>query len=96
MTVGLCHSVQICSRDLLKGLGMEDKLEGMVIAGINHMAWLLEIKDKEGNDLIPRLERAIIKNAMRSIMIWLIDISNIWVIIVQNLVSITQNIIHFL
>ena len=27
-TVGLCHSVQVCSEGLLKSLGMEDKLEG--------------------------------------------------------------------
>ena len=27
-TIGLCHSVQTCSEGLLKGLGMEDKLEG--------------------------------------------------------------------
>ena len=48
-TVGLCHSVQVCSESLLKSLGMEDKLEGRkeLIAGINHMAWLLEIKDKK-------------------------------------------------
>lgn len=65
-TIGLCHSVQICSRDLLKGLDMNDKLEGCVdlIAGINHMAWLLEIKDKEGNDLYPEIrKRAILKNS---------------------------------
>ena len=65
-TVGLCHSVQVCSRDLLKALGMEDKLEGRreLIAGINHMAWLLELKDKEGNDLYPEIKtRAAQKNA---------------------------------
>lgn len=58
-TVGLCHSVQVCSEDLLKALDMEDKLEGRkeIIAGINHMAWLLEIKDKEGNDLYPEIKR---------------------------------------
>ncbi len=58
-TVGLCHSVQICSQTLLKGLGMEEKLEGRreLIAGINHMAWLLEITDKEGNDLYPEIRR---------------------------------------
>jgi alpha-galactosidase len=58
-TVGLCHSVQVCSQDLLKDLGMEDKLEGCsdLIAGINHMAWLLEIKDKEGKDLYPEIKR---------------------------------------
>ena len=64
-TVGLCHSVQVCSEKLLKGLGMEDKLEGRteLIAGINHMAWLLELRDKEGNDLYPKVRRrALLKN----------------------------------
>ena len=58
-TVGLCHSVQVCSKTLLEELGMEDKLEGRTetIAGINHMAWLLEIRDKEGNDLYPEIRR---------------------------------------
>ena len=52
-TIGLCHSVQVCSEGLLKALDMEDKLPGRkeLIAGINHMGWLLEIKDKDGNDL---------------------------------------------
>ena len=58
-TVGLCHSVQSCSYWVLKNLGMEDKLPGRreLIAGINHMAWLLEIKDKDGNDLYPEIRR---------------------------------------
>lgn len=58
-TVGLCHSVQVCSEGLLKKLGMEDKLEGRreLIAGINHMGWLLELKDKDGNDLYPEIRR---------------------------------------
>lgn len=60
-TVGLCHSVQGCTKDLLTQLGMEDKLEGRkeLIAGINHMAWLLEIKDKYGNDLYPEIKKRI-------------------------------------
>ena len=65
-TIGLCHSVQSCSKDLLKNLGMEDKLEGRkeLIAGINHMGWLLEIQDKDGNDLYPEIrKRAAEKNA---------------------------------
>ena len=65
-TVGLCHSVQVCSEGLLRHLGMEDKLEGRreKIAGINHMAWLLEIQDKDGNDLYPEIKkRAKEKNA---------------------------------
>jgi alpha-galactosidase len=58
-TVGLCHSVQVCSEHLLKSLGMEDKLEGRIerIAGINHMAWLLEIRDAAGNDLYPEIKK---------------------------------------
>lgn len=65
-TVGLCHSVQVCSEGLLKSLGMEDKLEGRdeLIAGINHMGWLIELKDKCGNDLYPEIrKRAAEKNA---------------------------------
>ena len=60
-TVGLCHSVQVCSRDLLTSLGLEDKLEDRkeLIAGINHMAWLLDIRDKEGNDLYPEIKSRI-------------------------------------
>ena len=57
-TVGLCHSVQVCSEHLLRELGMEDRLEGRQerIAGINHMAWLLELKDRHGNDLYPEIK----------------------------------------
>ena len=65
-TVGLCHSVQVCSQKLLEKLGMEDRLEGRkeIIFGINHMAWLLDIRDKDGNDLFPDIkERAKKKNA---------------------------------
>ncbi len=56
-TVGLCHSVQVCSESLLRDLGMEDKLEGRkeLIAGINHMAWLIDLRDKDGNDLYPEV-----------------------------------------
>ena len=58
-TVGLCHSVQVCSQHLLESLDMKDKMEGRLetIAGINHMAWLLEITDKDGNDLYPEIKR---------------------------------------
>lgn len=60
-TVGLCHSVQVCSEHLLRMVGLEDKLEGRkeLIAGINHMAWLLEIKDKYGNDLYPEIKKRV-------------------------------------
>lgn len=58
-TVGLCHSVQVCSETLLNKLDMADRLEGRkeLIAGINHMGWLLEIRDRDGNDLYPEIRR---------------------------------------
>ena len=64
-TVGLCHSVQVCTKHLLEGVGMKDVEVGSeLIAGINHMGWLLEIKDKNGVDLYPEIKRlAKIKNA---------------------------------
>ncbi len=45
---------------------LDIKVDGFVdkIAGINHMAWLLEIRDSKGNDLYPLIkERAAKKNA---------------------------------
>ncbi|MBR3894459.1 MAG: alpha-glucosidase/alpha-galactosidase [Clostridia bacterium] len=58
-TVGLCHSVQTCVRHLLYQLDMRDWYDNNIakIAGINHMAWLLEISDKDGNDLYPEIKR---------------------------------------
>jgi alpha-galactosidase len=58
-TVGLCHSVQVCSEHLLKSLGMEASLEGRVetIAGINHQAWLLDICGRDGVDLYPEIKK---------------------------------------
>jgi len=58
-TVGLCHSVQACTGNLLTALGMEDKLDGAsdLIAGINHMGWLLSVTDRDGNDLYPEIRR---------------------------------------
>jgi len=57
-TIGLCHSVQVCSKSLFNSLGMEvEKPLREKIAGINHMAWLLEIYDAKGNDLYPEIKR---------------------------------------
>ena len=58
-TVGLCHSVQACVPDLALRLKMPELNDNVSwkIAGINHMAWLLEIKDKGGKDLYPALKK---------------------------------------
>lgn len=55
-TVGLCHSVQVCAPDLLKDLGIAADDLRWRVAGINHMAWLLEIKDGK-RDLYPEVKR---------------------------------------
>lgn len=68
--VGLCHSVQVCVRTLLETLGLDcspERLAGIKsrIAGINHMAWLLEISEN-GKDLYPELK----KLAAEKLEIW--------------------------
>ena len=56
-TVGLCHSVQVCAKDLLEGLGMPfDERVRWRIGGINHQAWLLDIR-RDGEDLYPEIRR---------------------------------------
>lgn len=55
-TVGLCHSVQVCANDLLKGLDMPTDNVQWKIAGINHMAWLLDIS-RHGEDLYPEIKK---------------------------------------
>ncbi|KSU88243.1 alpha-glucosidase/alpha-galactosidase [Priestia flexa] len=54
--VGLCHSVQVCTKDLFKALEMDHEGIEEKIAGINHMAWLLEVK-RDGKDLYPEIKR---------------------------------------
>ena len=57
-TVGLCHSVQVCTEALCRKLGLDHSIVGSEkIAGINHMAWLLDIRDRQGNDLYPEIRR---------------------------------------
>ncbi|KAB8125765.1 alpha-glucosidase/alpha-galactosidase [Gracilibacillus oryzae] len=55
-TVGLCHSVQVCADHLLDSLNMPKDNIQWKIAGINHMAWLLEIT-RNGEDLYPEIKR---------------------------------------
>lgn len=55
-TVGLCHSVQVCAPHLLRSLDMPTDNIQWKIAGINHMAWLLEIT-RDGEDLYPEIKR---------------------------------------
>lgn len=55
-TVGLCHSVQVCVPHMFKHLGIDPEGVKSKIAGINHMAWLLEVS-KDGVDLYPEIKK---------------------------------------
>ena len=60
-TVGLCHSVQVCVDSLFDTLGIKCSEEEKArtqskIAGINHMAWLLELT-RDGKDLYPEVKK---------------------------------------
>ncbi|MFJ7936138.1 alpha-glucosidase/alpha-galactosidase [Sporosarcina sp. NPDC096371] len=59
-TVGLCHSVQGCAKGLLRSLDMPTDNIQWKIAGINHVAWLLEIT-RDGEDLYPEIKRRAIE-----------------------------------
>ena len=57
-TVGLCHSVQVCVPRLMEHLGLTDtKVTSSLIAGINHMAWLLDIRGEGGADLYHTIKK---------------------------------------
>ncbi|MBW0762809.1 alpha-glucosidase/alpha-galactosidase [Mammaliicoccus lentus] len=55
-TIGLCHSVQVCASELLESLELPTDRIQAKIAGINHMAWLLEIT-RDGEDLYPEIKK---------------------------------------
>ncbi|KRE82545.1 alpha-glucosidase/alpha-galactosidase [Paenibacillus sp. Soil766] len=55
-TVGLCHSVQACVPELFKHLEIDQTGVKAKIAGINHMAWLLEVS-RDGVDLYPEIKK---------------------------------------
>ena len=57
--IGLCHSVQGCAYWLCKAVGLDPdgvKAFRWKVAGINHQAWLLEVKDGE-RDLYPAIRK---------------------------------------
>ena len=56
--VGLCHSVQVCAKELLEPLGYDWKNVRCKIAGINHMAWLLELFDANGENIYDEVREA--------------------------------------
>ena len=76
-TVGLCHSVQVCVESLLNSFGMYDYEKHYAkgiravemgyrakIAGINHMAWLLELT-RDGKDAYPEMRKLGLKTVKK-------------------------------
>jgi alpha-galactosidase len=59
-SVGLCHSVQNTADDIASYLGIPVEELDYKVAGINHMAWYLELKRK-GEDMYPLLFEAMEK-----------------------------------
>lgn len=56
--IGLCHSVPNTVKQLATYVGVDPESVDFTIAGINHMAWVLELTH-EGRDLYPLLIEAI-------------------------------------
>ncbi len=57
-TVGLCHSCQVVVSAINKDLKLADFENATFnLAGIYHMCWLLELKDKNGKDLYPLFKK---------------------------------------
>lgn len=62
-TVGLCHSVQVIVKKLLAGL--DRPVNGKITyrcAGINHMGWLLDVRE-DGKDIYPEIKELSLKKA---------------------------------
>ena len=59
-TIGLCHSHQSCVPELLGRLDLPQDNLNYKIAGINHMAWLLDIT-RNGEDYYPLIKKRAIE-----------------------------------
>jgi alpha-galactosidase len=55
--VGLCHSIQNTSRQIACYLGLPYAQMKWRAAGINHLAWFVNLEDGEGRDLYPALRQ---------------------------------------
>lgn len=53
--VGLCHSVQGTTEQLAKAIDVDYEDVRYHVAGINHQAWVLDFRHRDGTDLYPRL-----------------------------------------
>ena len=56
-TVGLCHSCQVVASAHANDLEMPELNDAVyTLGGINHMCWLLSLKNKQGEDIYPKFK----------------------------------------
>lgn len=65
--VGLCHSHQECIPMLFGRLGLPTEGVNYKIAGINHMAWLLEVS-RDGEDLYPIIRKKAVEGPIYDVL----------------------------
>ena len=58
--VGICHGVQTTAHEVAEFLGLKDEEVTYRVAGINHLAWFLELQRTDsGKDLYPLLRQTL-------------------------------------
>lgn len=58
--VGICHGVQTTAHEVAESLGRKDEEVTYRVAGINHLAWFLELQRTDsGKDLYPLLHQTL-------------------------------------
>lgn len=58
--VGICHGVQTTAHEVAEFLGLKDEKVTYRVAGINHLAWFLELQRTDsGKDLYPLLRQTL-------------------------------------
>ena len=55
--IGLCHSIQNTSHQIASYLDLPYEQIQWRAAGINHLAWFVQLEDQHGNDLYPTLRQ---------------------------------------
>ena len=66
--LGLCHSVQSCVPWLLRDVGLTKEIKtcSYSIGGINHQAWLLDIRYQDGKDMDPDIKARSLQKGNRN------------------------------
>lgn len=58
-TVGLCHSVRHTAGELAQDIGVPEEDLDYLVAGVNHVAFYLHFRHKDGRDLYPEIRRVL-------------------------------------